>query len=55
MDLPLIKPKTNMQGKNEFSVNIEKIAPVETYANMEYFTRPILQDWEQSDTVNELL
>lgn len=41
MDLPLIKPKTNMQGKNEFSVNIEKTAPIEV-ANMEYFPKKIV-------------
>ncbi len=41
MDLPLIKPKTNMQGKNEFSVNIEKIAPIEV-ANMDFFPKLIL-------------
>jgi hypothetical protein len=45
MDLPLIKPKTTMNNKNEFSVNIEKIAPVDV-ADMAFFPKNILKDWE---------
>jgi hypothetical protein len=53
MDLPLIKPKTTMNNKNEFSVNIEKTSAVDV-ADMELFPKTILKEWEQN-SINEIM
>jgi hypothetical protein len=52
MDLPIIRPKTTLNNKNEFNVNIEKIAKIDV-ADMNYFPKTILKDWEET-TMKEL-
>eukprot|EP00347_Sterkiella_histriomuscorum_P006380 403352981 len=55
MDLPLIKPKTTLQNKNEFNVNIEKTAQLAgDHADMSLFTKHILMEPENADRLKEL-
>ena len=52
MDLPIIKPKTTLNNKNEFNVNIEKTAQIDV-TDMHYFPKTILKEWEET-TMKEL-
>ena len=47
MDIPVIKPRTTVNNKNEFNVVIQKTAEVDI-ADMSLFDKPLLQDAKET-------
>lgn len=47
MDIPVIKPRTTYNNRNEFNVMITKTAGVDT-ANMTLFAKPVVTEAQQT-------
>lgn len=47
MDIPVIKPRTTYNNRNEFNVIITKTAGVDT-ANMTLFPKPVVTEAQQT-------
>ncbi|CDW73783.1 UNKNOWN [Stylonychia lemnae] len=55
MDLPLIKPKTTQNNKNEFNVNIESTGQVQNGASdMHLFPKLVLQEPDTAKSLSDL-
>jgi len=46
MDIPLITPKTTLNNKNEFYVDVQNTTFIDR-AYMKLFPKVVLKDWEQ--------
>lgn len=51
-DVPVIKPRTTVNNKNEFNVNIEKTSQYEV-ADMKVFKKPV-KEMAEEETLGKL-
>lgn len=52
-DLPVIKPRTTVNSKNEFNVKIEKIEDFQGYADMSLFKKTV-KELEEKEILSKL-